>query len=809
MRARKPAPPPHPPDPHPPSPVLPPELLRILAHQLKSPINTLESFLKTLQGGLAGELNPRALYFIDKAVGKTTEARRLITDLLLFAQFADGDEAPREEVELVELVRALTRAFHGASTEKELALGIEGEPRVRVILRGSRTGLEHALRNLLDNAIKYTPAHGRVTVRLGLGPRRGRVRVQVSDTGSGISQEEIPHLFEPFHRSARHKGQISGTGLGLAIVRQIVLAHGGSIAVESTEGRGTVFTLDLPVERTEREAAIRIRQREVVIIGGVTAGPKLAARLRRLDESVGITIVEKSDFLSYSGCGLPAYVAGQVASPKALMSTTENSLRDVTFFEGIKNIRVRNRTEAVAVDRKKRRIRVLDLATRTETWLPYDQLVLATGAVPAVPDIPGIREPGVYSLYRIEDAEALKGRLAQGAAQDVHIIGGGLIGVEISESLAVAGARVTILEREDHILFNLMDRDVCLQIQKELNLKGIKTVPRCAVQAISRSDGGLTLRTDRGIFAADFVLLSAGVRPNAELARAAGLKLAPSGGIHVNRRLQTSDPRIYAVGDCAATFHLTTGREAYWPLGSVSIKMGRIAADNLAGRRKEFRGSLGTAMFKLFDSHVGRTGLTTERAREEGYDVESVTVAGLDRAYYYPQARFMTLKVLADRGTRVLLGAQGFGRGNVVPRLQVLASAIAQGLTLEDVFAQDLGYFPAYNTPIDLLQTACLVLANKLDGLLRSISREQFERRRLEFSIVDVSTMADYDPQRFPRGINIPLENLRQEGIPFPPHARVLLVSMTSSRAYEAYRILSAHGHTDLTVLEGGYFTCG
>ena len=213
-------------------------------------------------------------------------------------------------------------------------------------------------------------------------------------------------------------------------------------------------------------------------------------------------------------------------------------------------------------------------------------------------------------------------------------------------------------------------------------------------------------------------------------------------------------------------------------------------------------------MFKLFDGHVGRTGLTTEGAKHEGYAVESVTVAGLDRAYYYPQARFMVLKVLADRRTRVLLGAQGFGKGNVIPRLQVLAAAIGQGLTLEDVFAQDLGYFPAYGMPIDLLQTACLVLENKLDGLLRSISREEHEGRRFEYSVVDVSTPADYDPQRFPHGINIPLENLRQEELPFPPGTKVLLVSMTSSRAYEAYRILTARGDADLTVLEGGYFTC-
>ena len=780
------------------------EFLRVLAHQLKSPINTIESFLKALSQGLAGSMDDRALYMVEKAIGKTSEARELITDLMIFSQSAQKGEAELEEVDLSDLLRSLATAFHFTAIENNIALTLSLPAATRPVARGRASALNQAIRNLIDNALKYTPPQGKVEIRLTPLPRQEACHISISDTGPGIPAEELPRLFEPFFRSPKLKGQISGTGLGLAIVRQIVLQHKGTVEAQSVEGRGMMFQITLPCSFLPAERESRKKQREVLIIGGVTAGPKVAARLRRLDEDINITIVEKSEFLAYTGSGLPNYIAGQVASPSALLSTAEGTLRDISFFEAIKNIRVRHHSQALEIDRGNRRVRVRDLKTQALYDLSYDVLVLATGAVPALPPIPGVNQEGVYSFYRIEDAEELKEKLAREKAQDVLIIGGGLIGVETSECFTLAGARATILERASYLLGSLVDPDICLRVQHLLNQNGIKTVTGCDVEWIVRKESGLTVKTSSGLHHADFILLSTGVRPNTELAAKAGLELGPSGGIRVNTHLQTSDSRIYAVGDCAESVHQILRSPAYWPLGSVSCKMGRQAADHIARRRSRYEGSLGTALFRIFGTTVARTGLTSEAAAGAGYEVESVVVTGLDHAHFYPDALPVAIKVIADRKSRKVLGAQGIGKGQVAPRIQILAAAIGTSLTLDQVFDLDLGFYPAFNNPIDLSQTACLVLANKLDGLVQTLSWLEFERERESCRLIDVSPAGDFALSGLPGSINIPLENLRIESVPFPSGTPIVLVSKTSSRAYEASRILLGKGFGNCRILEGG-----
>jgi len=259
------------------------------------------------------------------------------------------------------------------------------------------------------------------------------------------------------------------------------------------------------------------------------------------------------------------------------------------------------------------------------------------------------------------------------------------------------------------------------------------------------------------------------------------------------------------VGDCAETVSLITGRHEYLPLGSVSTKMGRMAADAIAGRPAAFQGSIGTAMFKIFDVNAARTGLTAELARERGFDAETVVITGLDRPHYTPGAAYVCIKVIADRTSRRLLGAQGFGRGDVVERIRILAGAISQSLTLPQIFALDLGYNPAYNMAIDIAQTACLVLENKIDDLFTSMRMPEFRDHLEELHIVDVSPLSEYTEHSIPGSINIPLENVRREEIPFERGEKVVLYSNTSSSAYEALRFLTSRGYTDLHVLEGGY----
>jgi pyruvate/2-oxoglutarate dehydrogenase complex dihydrolipoamide dehydrogenase (E3) component/rhodanese-related sulfurtransferase len=367
-----------------------------------------------------------------------------------------------------------------------------------------------------------------------------------------------------------------------------------------------------------------------------------------------------------------------------------------------------------------------------------------------------------------------------------------------------AGARVTILEKDSHIL-RLFDPDISQKIREILSLKGIKIITDIAIREIRHEDSRSRIVTDRGEFSADLIILSAGVKPNAELGAQAGLALGPKGGIAVDEYLRTSDQSIYAVGDCAETKNPLSQKSAFLPLGSISTKMGRIAADNIAGRKNTFSGGIGTTMFKVFEISVARTGLGTDEARREGYEAVSVVVSGLDHTHYYKGAEDVILKVIADRGSRRLLGAQGYGRGDVISRIEILACAVSQKLALSDIFALDLGYFPAFNNPIDILQTACIVLENKIDGLLRTIPLAEFNSSAERFTVVDLSPIADFTFQSIPGSVNFPLENLRGSPLPFAKDETIVLCSKTSSRAYEAYRYLASLGFKDLAVLEGGY----
>ena len=472
--------------------------------------------------------------------------------------------------------------------------------------------------------------------------------------------------------------------------------------------------------------------------------------------------------------------------------------------QGKRQQAVAHYTEALRINRKKKELVLRDLPTGTERTLPYDILVIATGAASVVPPIKGIDGEGVYSLYNIEDAEAIRQRFAEKPASDVYILGGGLVGIETAESLLMAGGRVTVLEKDDHIL-KLFDPDIAFKIQHALNFKGIKVVTGVTIKEIKHEDRQHRIITDRGDFSADIIILSAGVKPNAALAVRAGLVIGANGGIRVNDFLQTSDPAIYAIGDCAESKHLVSGRYSYLPLGSISTKMGRIAADNIAGRKVRFPGSVGTTMFKIFDIQVARTGLTEKEALGCGYRTESVVVAGLDKAHYEAGAEQVILKVLADRTSQRLLGAQGYGKGEVAKRIEVLAGAIVNKLTLQEVFTLDLGYYPAFNNPIDIAQTACLVLKNKIEGICATISLDTFERIKNAVRIVDVSPPQEYSFHSIPGSINIPLENLRQEGVSFEKSEQVVLYSKTSSRAYQAYRYLYACGYENMAVLEGGF----
>jgi NADPH-dependent 2,4-dienoyl-CoA reductase/sulfur reductase-like enzyme/rhodanese-related sulfurtransferase/two-component sensor histidine kinase len=780
------------------------ETIRLLAHQLKSPINAIRSLLDAVAQAFPGDVPPQAAHLVERASRRADEARELVSDLLAYETLAGRAELGRDEIDLAALASEAAAGANVAAADKGISVETDFPEGVAAWVRGDSRSLGQALRNLVENAIKYTPEGGSVTVSVRTLDDRSRVAVAVADTGTGIPAEELPRLFEPFFRSSRHRATMPGTGLGLAISRRIVEAHGGTLGAESREGAGSTFTIALPLLRVEVRTTPSRKRRRVVIVGGVTAGPKTAARLRRLDADAEIIMIEKSEFLSYTGCGLPGYVGGRVESPRALMSTADNSLRTVRFFAATKDVRVLNRTLASEVDRAGRAVHCTDLTSGRRFSVPYDVLVLATGAQPVVPPVPGVDLEGIYTLYSLEAARELRTRLHSRGSLDAFIVGAGFIGVSMAESLVEAGARVTMLERDPVIMRHYFDADVAGRVQEELERRGVKVLTSRTLTRFDRLRDGLRLETEDATHPADLVILATGVAPNVDLARRSGLEIGPSGGIRVNARLQTSDESIYAVGDCAETVNLVSGRSEFLPLGSVSTKMGRVAADAIAGRDVSFPGCLGTAMLRVFDLNVARTGLTHARALERGFDAVSVTVAGLDRPHYEARAARVRLKVTADRRTGKLLGAQGTGAGDVVHRVQILASAISAGLTLEEVFGLDLGYSPVFTTAIDLAQTACLLLRSIIDGLLRTITPEELRAARPAPRIVDVSPYAEYARRAIPGSVNVPLENLRTEGIPYGQAEQIVLCDGVSSGAYEAYRILVSRGWTGLSVLEGG-----
>jgi NADPH-dependent 2,4-dienoyl-CoA reductase/sulfur reductase-like enzyme/two-component sensor histidine kinase/rhodanese-related sulfurtransferase len=781
------------------------ESIRILSHQLKTPVSTIHSLLKAIADGFTGETNTHTLQFIDKAISKASEANRLIADLLQYEAYSRPEIMEKTGCDITALADAAVAAFMPDASKKGLSLRVRLPENSAVIVHGSARGLEIALNNLIENAIKYSRPGGSVSVKITVNKTKKKCVVHVADSGSGIPENERNAVFAPFFRSVKNRSVMPGTGLGLAITKSIITAHNGTIAVTSSESAGSTFTITLPYKMLRQKKDGAAGRKKVLIIGGVTAGPKAAARLRRLDERLDITIIERSEFLSYSGCGLPSYISGRVFSPRALMSTADNTIRDISFFETIKNIRILNRTEALRIDRKKKSVIVKDLASGETRKLLYDALVLATGAASAIPPIRGIGQKGIYSLHSIEDAEAIKNVCAARSARDVIIIGGGLIGIETAESLMATGARVTIFEKKPHVLSSLFDPDFSGKIENALNGKGVKVITDAAIRNIARKEGRLVFFTGKGKFFADLAILSAGVKPNSALARKSGLVLGSNGAIKVNRYLQTSDKAIYAAGDCAESVNFLTNRYAYWPLGSISTKMGRIAADNICGRRSAFRGFIGTTMFKAFDLTVARTGLTITQCRENGFRAESMIITGLDKAHYSKNAEHIAVKLIADAGTGVLLGAQAYGRGDVVRHVQLVATAIAKRMTLTELFDGDLGYAPMFNNPIDIVQTACCMLAAKIEGFIATITPDKLTTNTHTHRIVDVSPFAEHLQDTLPDSINVPLEDLRREGIPVDKNERCVLYSKTSSRAYQAYRYLVAQGYSKLAVLEGGY----
>lgn len=551
---------------------------------------------------------------------------------------------------------------------------------------------------------------------------------------------------------------------------------------------------------------------KVLVIGGVACGPKAASRLKRLMPHADVTLIERDDVVSYGACGLPYYVEGVFSDVAMLTETPVRVPRTPVFFETVKGIRVLTRTEAVAIDRNRKIVRVREGNTGTESELAYDKLVLATGARPFIPPVEGVDLEHVWTIRRLEDAVTLTEAIEKKGLKKAVLVGAGYIGIEMAEALVERGLEVTLVDMFDQVMPQFLDRDMALLVEKHLQPNGVKLVLGEKVTALEGDHGFLRrVRTEKQTLEADLAIIAVGVRPNDSLARDAKIQCAPQGGIVINSYCQTSDPDIYAGGDCVVNqyVHPIIGTPLFIPLGSTANKHGRVIANHIAGLPSPFPGVTSTGICRIFDITVGRTGLTEKLAQELNLDVETVIWSGPDRPHYIPEQRPMVIKMIACKRYRKLLGLQVVGPGDGAKRLDVAATAIFFGATLDQIGGIDLAYAPPYGPPIDPIATTAHVLLNKMNGLAHGIS--PLEAKRImddgaDVVLLDVRTPDEFRETRLedPRVVHIPLGALRKRLQELPKDKEILAFCKVSMRAYEAQRILNAAGYDRVRFIEGG-----
>jgi len=523
-----------------------------------------------------------------------------------------------------------------------------------------------------------------------------------------------------------------------------------------------------------------------------------------------VTIVERQPYLSYAGCGMPYYLCDTVSDLDQLRTTQAGLLRDADYFQRLFGVTVELETEAVSIDRQRKQVVVRPTHGGEPRELPYDKLVLATGSRPFVPPFPGTDLPNVYCLSTLTEAETLKRAALEGGAGSCVIVGGGLIGLECAEAFLTLGLEVTVIEALPHLAPALLDPEMAAILRQYLEEEDVTVRVEEPVREIVGQDGrAVGVRTDKATYEADLVLLAVGVRPNVDLAQQAGLDLGTTGAVAVDEFCRTSDPDIYAGGDCVECTHLVTGDPTYVPLGSTANKHGRIIGTNLAGGQATFPGIVGATVFQVLDYHVGRTGLTETQARQHGFEVVTAVCPGFDRPHYYPGHNRIVIKLVADRSTGRLLGVQVVGPGEVAKRVDVVTTLLTTGGTAAQLATLDLAYAPPFSQAMDLLLQAANMVENKRQGATRTVTLAEVEERLAageELVLVDVRTAAEHQarPLDLPGVIHIPATELRARCDQLPRDHPLVCFCAFGPRSYLAAAILRAAGFSDVAFLEGG-----
>lgn len=532
---------------------------------------------------------------------------------------------------------------------------------------------------------------------------------------------------------------------------------------------------------------------KVLIIGGVAAGTKAAAKLKREDYSMEVTIITKGSDISYAGCGLPYYVGDVIHKKEQLIVNTPES------FEKLTGVRVIMNTEAVKVRREEKLVEAVHTETGETVTYPYDKLVIATGASPIRPSMEGIDLEGIYFMRTPQDAISLRERLEKKDVKRAVVVGGGFIGLEVAENLASQGIRVSVIDLADHVLPGF-DPEMAEYVENYLADQGIMTFTGTKLEGFVGEGKLEKVKTSRKAMKADIAVLSIGIRANTDFLEGSGIALMPNRTIKVNAYMQTNDEDIYAAGDCAMVTNRITGQEAWSPMGSSANMEGRLLAENITGKKKAYPGVLGTAVCKLPGLNAGRTGLTVSQAEAAGYDPVSVLTVVDDKAHYYPEAGTFIVKMIADRTSDRFLGLQVLGKGAVDKMTDIAVTALTMKATLQDLENMDLAYAPPFSTAIHPFVHTVNVLRNKLSGSFETFTPQEYENGEAEaYRMIDAALQPSLPGAEYLdlEKVTGPVEGLDKE-------EKLLLVCAKGKRAYMLQNRLKQFGYTQTKVLEGG-----
>lgn len=535
---------------------------------------------------------------------------------------------------------------------------------------------------------------------------------------------------------------------------------------------------------------------KILVIGGVAAGTKAAAKLKREQPDAQVVLYTKGQDISYAGCGLPYYVGGSIETREELIVNTPWK------YAGLTRVEVHTGQEATALDAGAKTVTLRDTATGTEQTQGYDKLILAVGAEPFVPDVPGTALPGVFRMRTPDDAIAVRDWVDQNASRRAVVVGGGFIGLEVAENLLAKGLSVTVVDMASQLMPNIFDPEMAAYVKRQLQAKGVRVLTGTALQGITGTDKAEGIATDGGTIPADLVVLAIGIRPATAFLQGSGLEMF-KGTILVDNKQATNLPDVYAVGDCAMVHNALTGKPQWSAMGSTANITGRCLARNLSGHEALYGGCLGTGVVKLLDTlNAGRTGLTEAQAKDAGFDPMSVVCVTDDKAHYYPGADSFVTKLIADRATHKLLGVQVLGAGAVDKMVDIAVTGIALGAKVEDFDTLDFAYAPPFSTAIHPFVQACYILENKLSGAFETFTPAEYAAGAAAgYQVIDVQPEAKIPGAKWVNlaAVTGPIEGLAQD-------ARLLLVCAKGKRGYFLQNRLKAFGYTNTKVLEGGAF---